>query len=69
MLVCLVRTLYDGTVTREWLSQLEAVTLALTDSQNGKTVRSCHIEGNVSGWDTSYVPTLGVSPVKGRLPS
>jgi len=57
MLVCLVRTLSDGTVTREWLSPLEAVAQAQTGPQNGKTVASCHIEGDVSKWDMSYVPT------------
>ena len=56
-LVCLVRTLSSGEVTREWMSPLEAVVEALTGLQNGLTVRSCHIEGDVQGWDTSYVQT------------
>ena len=56
-LVCLVRTLFSGEVTREWLSPLEAVVEAQTGAQNGVTVASCHIEGDVAGWDTSYVPT------------
>ena len=68
MLVCLVRTLFDGTVTREWLSQFEAVTLALSDPQNGKTIMSCHIEGNVVGWDTSYIPTFKILSIKGQYP-
>ena len=59
-LVCLVRTLSNGDITREWLSPLEAVTDALTGTQNGLTVVSCHIEGDVAGWDMSYVP---VAPV------
>ena len=67
-LVLLVRTLSDGTITREWLSPLEAVTEALTGVQNGLTVKSCHIVGNVQGFDTSYVP---VRPALngGALPS
>jgi len=55
-LVCLVRTLVDGSVTREWLSPLEAVAEAMMGAQNGKTVTSCHIEGDVTGWDMSFVP-------------
>ena len=53
-MVCLVRTLYNGTITREWMSPLEAVTRALADPQNGVTIVSCHIEGNTHGWDMSY---------------
>ena len=59
--VCLVRTLSNGDVTREWLSPLEAVTDALTGTQNGLTVVSCRIEGDMVGWDMSYVPV--VAPV------
>ena len=67
-LVCLVRTLSDGTVTREWLSPLEAATEALTGMQNGLTVVSLHIEGDMSGFDMSFVP---VRPALngGALPS
>jgi hypothetical protein len=57
-LVCIVRTLSSGEVTREFLSPLEAVAEAMTGKQNGRTVISCHIEGDVTGWDMSHVPTV-----------
>ena len=61
-LVCLVRTLANGDTTREYLSPLEAVAESLNGGQNGLTVVSCHIEGDVIGWDMSYVP---IAPVLG----
>jgi len=60
-LVCLVRTLFSGEVTREWLSPLEAVIEAERGIQNGVTVASCHIEGDMAGWGTSHVP-IDLSP-------
>jgi hypothetical protein len=57
-LVCLVRILFSGETTREWLTPLDATVEALAGKQNGRTVKSCHIEGGLSaGWDMSYVPT------------
>jgi hypothetical protein len=56
-LVCLVRILFSGETTREWLTPLDATVEALAGKQNGLTVKSCHIEGDVSGFDMSYVPT------------
>ena len=42
------------------MSPLEAVAYAQTDPQNGRTIASCHIEGNMTGWGMSYVPTFVV---------
>jgi hypothetical protein len=58
LLVCLVRTLFNGETTREWMSPFEAAVEALTGTQNGLTVKSCHIVGDMAGWDMSYVPTF-----------
>ena len=57
-LVRLVRTLFDGTQTEEWLPAALAVHEALHSPQNGLTVRAARIEfgGVLDVWGTSFVP-------------
>jgi hypothetical protein len=63
--VRVVRTLFDGTQTEEWLPAALAAHEVLHSPQNGLTVRAARIEfgGVLDMWGTSFVPlTLDVAP-------
>lgn len=56
--VRVVRTLFDGQRTEEWMPAALAVHEVLHSPQNGRTVMSARIEfGNaLDVWGTSYAP-------------
>lgn len=64
--VRLVRTLFDGTETEEWLPAALAVHEVLHSPQNGLTVRAARIDfGSVlDAWGMSFVSlNLDVAPL------
>jgi hypothetical protein len=64
--VRLVRTLFDGTQTEEWLPAALAVHEVLHSPQNGLTVKAARIDfgGVLDAWGMSFVPlNLEVAPL------
>ncbi|MGQ0604610.1 MAG: hypothetical protein ACT4QE_23265 [Anaerolineales bacterium] len=59
--VRVVRTLFDGQQTEEWMPAVLAVHEVLHSPQNGRTVASARIDfgGLLDVWGTSYVPLNG----------
>jgi hypothetical protein len=64
--VRLVRTLFDGTQTEEWLPAALAAHEVLHSPQNGLTVKAARIDfgGVLDVWGLSFVPlNLEVAPL------